>query len=275
MPTIAEQLQQIATIKANIKAAIEAKGETVGSDAFATYPTHIGNISGGGGGSDMDDFIKNVLTSLTIPSGVTKVRDNLCYQQTALTSVTIPSGVTSVGVAAFSGCSGLTSITLPSSVTSIGNNAFAGCSKMVSISIPAGLTSVGSSAFSTCGKLEQITIPNGVTSILAQTFYSCTGLKTIDLGSGITSIAANVFTNNFAVDTLICRATSAPTVQASSFGTSAGNYIGRTATGTKKLYVPQGCSSAYNTSYWASVLLDASKCGFTIAELDANGNIPT
>lgn len=50
MATIAEQLTQLASIKSDIKDAIEAKGETVGDDAFSTYATHIGNISSGGGG---------------------------------------------------------------------------------------------------------------------------------------------------------------------------------------------------------------------------------
>ena len=45
-----------------------------------------------------------------------------------LTSVTIPSSVTRIGSSAFRGCSGLTSVTIPSSVTSIEEYAFSGCS---------------------------------------------------------------------------------------------------------------------------------------------------
>lgn len=40
-----------------------------------------------------------------------------------LTSVTIPDGVTSIRERAFSGCISLTSITIPDSVTSIGSDA--------------------------------------------------------------------------------------------------------------------------------------------------------
>ena len=50
MATISEQLTQLASIKSDIKDAIEAKGETVGNDAFSTYSSHIENISSGGGG---------------------------------------------------------------------------------------------------------------------------------------------------------------------------------------------------------------------------------
>ena len=49
MPSIASQLETLAGIKSDIKAAIIDKGQTVGDD-FSTYATAIGNIEGGGGG---------------------------------------------------------------------------------------------------------------------------------------------------------------------------------------------------------------------------------
>ena len=50
-----------------------------------------------------------------------------------LTSLTLPSSVTRIGDYAFKNCSGLTSLTLPSSVTAIGGSAFEGCSGLTSI----------------------------------------------------------------------------------------------------------------------------------------------
>lgn len=49
MPSIASQLETLASIKSDIKAAIIDKGQTVGDD-FSTYATAIGNIECGGGG---------------------------------------------------------------------------------------------------------------------------------------------------------------------------------------------------------------------------------
>lgn len=46
--TIASQLTTLNTTKTNIKAAIEAKGVTVGAVPFADYPSKIAEISGGG-----------------------------------------------------------------------------------------------------------------------------------------------------------------------------------------------------------------------------------
>lgn len=276
MPTIAEQLAQLAQIKADIKAAIEAKGETVGSDALSTYATHISNISGGGG-DNLPAFITNSLTSLVIPDGVTKIRSNLCNSQTALTSITIPSSVTQINSSAFIGCTGLTSITIPEGVVTIADNVFKNCTNLLSISLPSTLRTLQNYAFNACAKLPSIVIPEGVTTLPIGLFYTCNKLEYVDLPSTVTTMKNQVLDQCKAVKTIICRATTPPTVTSSVFGSSNNGYTGRNTynQGVNKLYVPQGCSSAYNTSYWASVLLDSTKCGFTIAELDANGNIPT
>ena len=50
-----------------------------------------------------------------------------------LTSLTLPAGITSIATGVFSSCSGLTSLTLPAGITSIGDEAFQGCSGLTSI----------------------------------------------------------------------------------------------------------------------------------------------
>ena len=119
MPTIAEQLTQLASIKSDIKDAIEAKGETVGSDALSTYATHISNISGGGGGGDeiIDGMVKRTLTTFEISNNVIEVGSYAFYYFTRLTSVVIPNTVTKISNFAFYHCTGLTSISIPNSVT--------------------------------------------------------------------------------------------------------------------------------------------------------------
>ena len=65
MPSIASQLETLATIKNDIKAAIIEKGQTVGDD-FSTYATAIGNIEGGGGSGGSTELItyeKEITTS--------------------------------------------------------------------------------------------------------------------------------------------------------------------------------------------------------------------
>jgi len=68
-----------------------------------------------------------------------------------LTSATIPSGVTSIGYAAFANCLSLTSIILPSGVESIERLAFLDCSDLTSIVIPSSVTFIYDNAFADSG----------------------------------------------------------------------------------------------------------------------------
>ena len=74
----------------------------------------------------------------------------------ALTSLTLPSSVTKIGNYAFEYCSGLTSMKIPFSVTSIGGSAFEGCSGLTSLVIPSGVTKIGYYAFENCSGLTSI-----------------------------------------------------------------------------------------------------------------------
>ena len=60
---------------------------------------------------------------------------NLYLNNELVTSITIPDGVTAIPSCAFYGCNSLSSITIPDSVTSIGNYAFEYCSKLQNIYI--------------------------------------------------------------------------------------------------------------------------------------------
>ena len=135
----------------------------------------------------------SVLTSLTLPSGLTEIGEGAFAACSGLTSLTLPSGVTSIGNHAFYACSGLTSITLPSGVTSIGNHAFDGCSVLTSLTLPSGVTEIGDFVFWGCSGLTSITLPSGVTEIGEGAFASCSGLTSITLPSGVTEIGARAF----------------------------------------------------------------------------------
>ena len=97
------------------------------------------NISGlnylmGEGASNKKLYINNeLITSITIPDGVTSIPDYALRGCDSLTSITIPDSVTSIGWSAFRGCSGLINVTIPSSVGAIGGYAFYTCSKLSNI----------------------------------------------------------------------------------------------------------------------------------------------
>ena len=58
---------------------------------------------------------------------VKEIQEKAFYECYGLTSVTIPSSVTRIEDYTFTSCSSLTSVTIPSSVTSIGYYAFRNC----------------------------------------------------------------------------------------------------------------------------------------------------
>ena len=66
---------------------------------------------------------------------------------TLLTSITIPEGVTSIGSEAFKLCSSAVNISVPSTVTSIGTYAFDSCAALTATVIPEGVTSISNNTY--------------------------------------------------------------------------------------------------------------------------------
>ena len=137
------------------------------------------------------------LTSVTIPEGVTSIRDEAFYRS-GLTSVVIPSSVASIGVWAFRSCSGLTAITVDAANTEYGSLDGVLFNKSQSTliqypggisgsyTIPEGVTSIGYWAFSGCDSLTSVTIPEGLTSIGGGAFFYCSGLTVITVDAANT-----------------------------------------------------------------------------------------
>ena len=162
--SIASEITRLNTAKADIKAAIEAKGVEVPSSALIdTYDDYIALIEGGGGCSvasansiTFDDIGR--ISSVDYKEGVTEIPEYMFYNNTSLTSVTLPSTLTRIGNSAFNKCYGLTSIVIPEGVTAIGWYAFVNCNGLSSVVIPSTVTSIGADAFYYCMGLTAITV---------------------------------------------------------------------------------------------------------------------
>lgn len=133
-------------------------------------------------------FSSNTLTSVTIPTSVTRVGQwsfawndiseltfepdshlttigRSAFDSNDLTEVTIPSAVTNLEQRAFASNSGLSQVTFEpdSQLTAIGASAFYQDS-LTSFEVPSGVSSIGAGAFFQ-NSLTSITIPDGVASI--------------------------------------------------------------------------------------------------------------
>ena len=195
------------------------------------------------------------LTSLTLPSNVTKIGESAFEGCSGLTSLTLPSNVTKIGESAFEGCSGLTSLTLPSSVTSIGSSAFHGCSGLTSLTLPSSVTSIGWSAFYGCSGLTSLTLPSSVTEIGAYAFYGCSSLASLTLPSSVTSIGSSAFYGCSGLTSIYVSWESPLSIDAYTFKDA----------NTEKciLYVPKGTYDDYWLSNWGIFA--------NIVEYDATG----
>ena len=195
------------------------------------------------------------LTSLTLPSSVTKIGDYAFEGCSGLTSLTLPSSLTEIGWCAFYGCSGLTSLTLPSSVTEIGKYAFYGCSGLTSLTLPSSLTEIGDYAFYGCSGLTSLTLPSSVTSIGGSAFEGCSGLTSLALPSSVTAIGVSAFEGCSGLTSIYVSWESPLSIAASTFKDA----------NTEKciLYVPKGTYDDYWLSNWGIFA--------NIVEYDATG----
>jgi hypothetical protein len=89
------------------------------------------------------------LRAAIIPAGTTNNGLNFDGDN-AIKVVSIPNGITAIKDGVFRNCYAITEITIPNSVTSIGNNAFNACYSLTKVTILSGVTSIGSNAFSYC-----------------------------------------------------------------------------------------------------------------------------
>ena len=229
------------------------------------------------------------LENITIPSNITSIGDYAFNTDTALLNATIPSTVKTIGANCFQSDSKLTTVDFEG-VTSLGNLCFDNCTKLVNVNLP-NVTSIGEScfyrtsalrvlelpklttvknySFRSCG-IYQFIFPNTVTNLnYTGVFYEAKSLKLADIPSGVTTIGGNFFYNCTALQTVIVRRPTPPSLNASAF---------RGVKTNGKIYVPYGCSAAYLASAaWATSTGNyyPKKYGWTIHELDEDGNIPT
>lgn len=185
-----------------------------------------------------------VYGDIIIPSSVTNPNTNRTYTVTAIgdsafkkgyytttylvTSVSIPSTVTRIGKSAFYEQSKLTSLTIPNSVTSLGEKFLAYCSALTSVTFGTGITEIPIDAAYRCTSLTEVVIPDQVTTIGAYAFQNCTSLTKFTIGKSVTSIAGRALdfggsvpfysTTALPARDIYCKSTVPPTITSTTFG---------------------------------------------------------
>lgn len=219
------------------------------------------------------------ILNITIP-GTVKSIGQCAFKYASLTAITLEEGIQSIGYMAFA-CCPFTSIHIPSSVSSIGegglqtpfvncinlssitvaegneyydsrdncnaiirksdNRLIAGCKSTI---IPSSVKIIGSSAFHTqinpsSGEAKKtLVIPEGVTTIELDAF-AYTLIRAVSIPSSVTSIDEYAFSQCPLLSTIRVERATPP---------ATGNQVFRDCPITK-LYVPSGCTAAYQADY--------------------------
>ena len=137
--------------------------------------------------------LNSLITSVSLPEGLTAIREVIFAECEKLESITLPSGLTYIGTGAFMNCRALREITLPGSLTTLGERAFSNCEQLESITLPEGITTLGNGVFSNCNSLQSVTLPPSLTTLGEGVFRECSRLESITLPDGLTSIGNNAF----------------------------------------------------------------------------------
>ena len=131
------------------------------------------------------------LTSVSLPTTLTKIGSNSFYNCTRLESINIPEGVTVIEHGAFNSCNSLSSLTIPEGVTTLPYQMCYKCTNLKTVSLPSTLMLVD--GFEYCENLISINIPEGATAIGSDAFRNCKNLTEVNIPSSITLIGENAF----------------------------------------------------------------------------------
>lgn len=192
--SLGTQMVESVTTFTTLTFAEGSKLTSIGHRCFQ-YSNLTGDIVLPEGLTSMDTvaFASTNITSITIPSTLSKVSDNAFKYCDNLETVVLPDNLTAIGSNAFDGCTSLTEINVPNTVTSIGSNAFNNCtSATITIDITK-LTSIGSYAFKNFTGLTGVIDISLATSIGEYAFENCTGITGVNLNSTLTSISKGAF----------------------------------------------------------------------------------
>ncbi len=110
---------------------------------------------------------------VSVPDGVTYIRNVVFKGCESLERVCIPGSVKRIECAAFRGCTNLTRVEIPGAVEELVRWVFAECTSLTEVYLNEGTWFIGEGVFDSCTNLRDIYIPDSVETILYDAFWAC------------------------------------------------------------------------------------------------------
>lgn len=115
---------------------------------------------------------------------------------------------------------------------------------------------IGDDAFSGCTSLSSVSVPYGIERIGNFAFYGCTLLNNVSIPSSVTFIGGSAFNKCNMLTSLVCYATTPPSISSTTFMTNT------------SIHVPEASYTTYKSkSYWKNLSLIGDIAA------DAEGNV--
>ena len=147
-------------------------------------------------------FCNTALSKITLPAGLSAISEEGAtsgieqgaFEKTALTTIDIPSSVTRIGAYTFKECNKLEAVKFAkdSKLNGIGQEAFEK-SALTQIEVPDTVKIMGQGVFSECRSLTKVTLSQNIKAIPDSTFYECSALSDVNLKGAIMRIGKHAF----------------------------------------------------------------------------------
>lgn len=138
--------------------AIRAKNGTEATYKPREMAEAITALSGAEGIKQYIEEASGNVTSVAIPEGITKIKENCFKQYAKLESLSLPNSLVEIGSYAFAECDALTEVIIPAGVT-IRDYAFGWCDKLVTITFKGKPTLVKGNVFANSTNIKAINVP--------------------------------------------------------------------------------------------------------------------
>ena len=232
-------------------------------------------------------FYYGTLTSVTIPSSVTRIKACCFFAANGPAAITVPASVTDIGQMAFA-ANNMTAINvdgdnptytsvdgmlfskdsttlyecpmgkggvivLPQSTSHIAIMAFANCRSLTGVTLHEGLTRIDYGAFVNCNRLDNVAIPSTVTSLRSNIFEGCTALDNLTVASGNSHYYMDgLMLYSIGTDTLLSCHKSADTLVLPATLRAVGGFGGNT--GIRHVHLPDSVSTILENAFENSSL---------------------